>query len=505
MAADSTRRDFLQLAAASALAGMASAQAQARRSKPNILFLMDDQHRGDCLGASGNPAVRTPALDQLAREGANFQCAYSSTPSCTPARGALLTGLSPWGHGQLGYGKVAEAYPFEKAKAMNAAGYHTCAIGKMHFSPQRNVHGYQQALLDESGREQSTDFRSDYRAWFYSQAPNLDPDATGIGWNDYPAAEYKLPERLHPTRWTGDCAVRFLETYNRAEPFFLKVSFARPHSPYDPPARFMRELDHAPIPERFVGDWSDRYRERSSNEPSLWHGDLGAEQARHSRQGYYANVQFIDLQVGRILEALHKRGWYEETLIVFFSDHGDMLGDHHLWRKCYAYEPSARIPMILRWPGGLGGRRGQTRLEPVEIRDVLPTFLDVAGVEAPEHLDGRSMLDLVNGRGDGWRDYIDLEHSVCYSPKNNWSALTDGRWKYIYHALDGEEQLFDLNVDPGELRSLAGDAAHTATLAQWRGRLVSLFEKQERGEPFLRNGKLSPRPEGMQYSPCYPT
>ncbi|MBI1358322.1 MAG: arylsulfatase [Acidobacteria bacterium] len=501
-----TRRDFLQLSAASALAGMASAQNRAGRSKPNILFLMDDQHRGDCLGVDGNRAVRTPVMDQLAAEGAYFRHAYSSTPSCTPARGGLLTGLSPWGHGQLGYGKVAEAYPFEKAKAMNAAGYHTYAIGKMHFAPQRNAHGYQGMLLDESGREQSIDFRSDYRSWFYTEAPNLDPDATGIGWNDYPAGEYKLPERLHPTRWIGDCAVRFLETYNRPEPFFLKVSFERPHSPYDPPARFMREFDDAPIPERVLGDWSDRYRERSSDRDDLWHGDLGAEQARHSRQGYYANIQFIDEQLGRILEALHKRGWYEETLIIFFSDHGDMLGDHHLWRKCYAYEPSARIPMILRWPGGLAaGERGQVRDEPVEIRDVLPTFLDAAGAEAPEHLDGRSLLDLARGRADDWRRHIDLEHSICYSPKNNWSALTDGRWKYIYHALDGEEQLFDLSSDPGEESSLAGESTHTKTLAEWRGKLVDLFEQQGRGEPFLRNGKLSPRPGGVQYSPNYPT
>ena len=499
-----TRRDFLQFSAASALAGMASAQGQARRSKPNILFLMDDQHRGDCLGAAGHPAVRTPVLDQLAGEGARFTAAYSSTPSCTPARGGLLTGLSPWGHGQLGYGKVAQSYPFEKAKAMNAAGYHTQAIGKMHFDHQRNSHGYQHVLLDESGREQSPDFRSDYRAWFLSEAPNLDPDATGIGWNDYPAAEYKLPERLHPTRWTGDCAVRFLQFYNRPEPFFLKVSFARPHSPYDPPSRFMRELDDAPIPERFLGDWSDRYRERSSDRDDLWHGDLGAEQARRSRQGYYGNIRFIDEQIGRMMDVLRERGWYEETLIVFLSDHGDMLGDHHLWRKCYGYEPSARIPMILRWPGGMGGERGQVRPEPVEIRDVLPTFLDAAGVEAPEHLDGRSLLDLVSGKGEGWREFIDLEHSICYSPKNNWSALTDGRTKYIYHALDGEEQLFDLTVDPGEDLDLSGAKGRQAELARWRGRLVTMFEEQGRGEPFLRGGKLSPRPEGMQYSPNYP-
>ena len=351
----------------------------------------------------------------------------------------------------LGYSRVAAEYPYEKPKALREAGYSAFAIGKQHFHHQRITHGYEQTILDESGREMSSDFRSDYRAWFYSQAPNLDPDATGIGWNDYPAAEYKLPEELHPTKWTGDVAVRYLESYDRPEPFFLKVSFARPHSPYDPPARFMRRYEDAEIPKADVGDWADMNRPKSSDEPSLWHGDLGEEQVRRSRQGYYGNVEFIDEQIGRILEALKKRGWYDETLIIFFSDHGDMLGDHHMWRKCYAYEASSRIPMILRWPTGLvSGERGQVRDECVELRDVLPTFLDAAGVEPPIELDGKSMLDLARGKSQGWRSYIDLEHSTCYSPRNHWNAFSDGKWKYIFHALDAHEQLFDLASDPGE-------------------------------------------------------
>ena len=499
-----TRRDILRLAAASAAPVPALPQ-RSRPSRPNILFLMDDQHRGDCLGADGNRAILTPSLDQLAAGGARFRHAYTSTPSCTPARAALLTGMSPWNHGMLGYGEIAERYDFEKPRALAEAGYHAFAIGKNHFSNQRNPHGYHFTLLDESGRVQSPDFRSDYRSWFYSVAPNLDPDVTGLGFNDYPAKEYALPEELHPTQWTGDAAVRFLETYNRPEPFFLKVSFARPHSPYDPPARFMRQYDHADIPEASVGDWASRYRERSSNRPDLWHGDLGPEQVRHSRQGYYANVQFIDEQVGRILETLQQRGWYDETLIVFFSDHGDMLGDHNLWRKCYAYESSARIPMIVRWPSGLAaGERGAVHDQPVELRDILPTFLDAAGVEPQRELDGRSMLDVVRGKASDWREWIDLEHDVCYSERNHWSALTDGKQKYIYHALDGEEQLFDLTQDPLETKDLAGETAHADKLRTWRGRLLSQFEREGRGEPFVKGGKLVPRPERHTYSPHYP-
>jgi len=145
-----------------------------------MLLLMADQHRADCLGADGNPVIHTPNLDRLAAEGARFRCAYSSTPTCTPARSALLTGLSPWRHGMLGYGRVAEKYPLEMPRALREAGYYTLGIGKMHYHPQRNPHGFHQVLLDESGRAESPEFRSDYRAWFCSEAPGLDPDATGI-------------------------------------------------------------------------------------------------------------------------------------------------------------------------------------------------------------------------------------------------------------------------------------------------------------------------------------
>jgi len=502
MGTELTRRQALAVAAA-APAYLRGGWTARRASRPHLLLLMADQFRGDCVGADGNRVIRTPNLDRLAREGAIFRCAYSSTPTCTPARAALLTGLSPWRHGMLGYGRIAERYPIEKPRLLREAGYHTLGIGKMHYHPQRNLHGYHQTLLDESGRVESPDFRSDYRSWFWSEAPHLNPDATGIGWNSYRAAPYALPERLHPTRWTGETAVQFLRNYNGPEPFFLKVSFARPHSPYDPPERFWKMYEDAPLPRAVVGDWAARYAPRSSDRDDLWHGDLGEEQVRRSRQGYYGSVSFVDEQIGRILEALEQRGWLEQTLIVFIADHGDMTGDHHLWRKSYAYEASARIPMLLRWPEGLvSARRGQLLREPVELRDVLPTLLDAAGATVPEGLDGRSLLDLVRGRKEGWRSWIDLEHDVCYSPENHWSALTDGRWKYIFHARDGREQLFYVERDPGELKDLAGDPAWQDTLRQWRQRLIEHLA--ERGERFVKNGRLVLRPESYLYSPNYP-
>jgi arylsulfatase A-like enzyme len=374
----------------------------------------------------------------------------------------------------------------------------------MHWYPQKKLRGYHGLLVDESGRSETPGFVSDYRLWFKQQAPDLNPDATGIGWNDYRAKSYALPERLHPTTWTADRAVDFLKDYDRPEPFLLKVSFARPHSPYDPPQRFLDMYDADDVPAPAVGDWTDRYAPHDDPpKPSLWHGDLGVRQAKESRRAYYASITFIDEQIGRILKALKERGMYDNTLIVFFADHGDMLGDHHLWRKTYAYEGSAKIPMILRWPRSMsiGGRRGKTLPQPVELRDVLPTFLDAAGAPIPDHLDGRSMLELVRGDKSYWRPYIDLEHSMCYN-KDHWTALTDGHVKYIYYAYDGKEELFDLARDPRELHNLAGQPDAAMALEIWRRRMVEHLS--ERGEEFVKEGKLAKRTKRMLYSPHYP-
>jgi len=464
---------------------------------------MADQFRGDALGCDGNAVSYTPNLDHLAQEGVRFRCAYSSTPTCTPARAALLTGMSPWNHGLLGYGKVADRYPVELPRLLKQAGYFTAVIGKCHYTPQRNVHGFDEALLDESGREESIDFRSDYRSWFLSVAPQANPDQTGIGWNDYRAAPYALAEELHPTTWTANTAARFLHDYQRPQPFFLKVSFERPHSPYDPPARWWKHYENADLPKAHVGTWAQRYAPRSSPGYEIWHGDLGAEQVRSSRQGYYGSVSHVDEQIGRVMEALGKRGWLEETLILFVADHGEMTGDHNLWRKSYAYEPSARIPMLLRWPKGLiTADRNVVRAQPVEIRDILPTLLDTAQASHLDaKIDGQSLLDLLRSNST-WREYIDLEHDLCYSPLNHWNALTDGHMKYIFHARDGEEQLFDLRQDPHELKNLASETAYSTELAQWRELLITHLSI--RGERFVKNGKLALRPESYLYSPNYP-
>lgn len=474
-------------------------------ARPNILFLMADQLRADSIGCDGNPVVKTPHLDRLAAEGAYFKHAYSSTPSCTPARAGILTGLSPWHHGMLGYNRIAVKYEREMPRMFTEAGYETTGIGKMHYHPQRNGHGFERLLLDESGRVEAKDFISDYRQWFKKQAPELDPDKTGIDWNSNRAAPYALPEELHPTRWTGDRAVEYLQQYDGRKPFFLKVSFARPHSPYDPPQRYWDMYENAEIPNRDIGDWCARHEQHGKKQPdTLWQGDLGEEAARRARIGYYANTTFIDDQIGRIIEVLKERNLLENTFILFVSDHGDMLGDHHLWRKTYAYESSTRVPLLVRWgKTTLADETGVVFSQPVELRDILPTFLDAAKIDyEPDWFDGRSLKALIENAKTPWRDHIDLEHSTCYAAENNWTGLTDGKIKYIYFATEGREQLFDLEKDPRELHDLASSAEHRDTLESWRNRMIEHLG--ERDERYVKDGKLTTRPGGIVRSPNYP-
>jgi arylsulfatase A-like enzyme len=460
---------------------------------------MTDQHRADCLGAAGNKVIHTPNLDSLAAGGVLFRNAYSSTPTCTPARAALLTGQSPWSHGMLGYGRVAEHYPIEMPRLLREAGYYTAGIGKMHWYPQRTLHGFHETILDESGRVESPGFVSGYRKWFWSRKPGADPQPTGIDWNGYDAKPFPLADRFHPTAWTAATAVRWLNEYRRPEPFFLHVSFERPHSPYDPPRRWWDRYADAPLPPARAGQWAERFRPRSGNGPDPWHGDLGAETVRNARRGYYGSVSFVDQEIGRILHALDKRRLLDDTLIVMLADHGDMLGDQFLWRKSYAYQQSAAIPMIVRPPKGFSSEsQGQVLAHPAEIRDVLPTLLEAAGATIPERVEGRSLLGPIRSPGSAWRDWIDLEHDVCYSPENHWNALTDGKRKYIFHARSGEEQFFDLTADPFELNNRADHPE----MATWRARMVNHLAS--RGEEWVANGRLMLRPASQLYSPNYP-
>ncbi len=501
-----TRRTFLETSAGAILAATAAPRLLAdtpKPKRPNILFLMDDQHRGDTLGVAGNNIIQTPNLDRLAAEGAYFPKAHVSVPSCIAARASLLTGMSPWGHGLLGYADQPKKWPYEKPQALHDAGYSTTTIGKNHFHPMRNSHHYEKMEIYDGLPE--SDHVDEYGTWLAKVAPGVDEHSTGLSWNDRRGKVWPHKPELHPTAWTGQEAVNFLQSYQDQRPFFLKVSFHRPHSPFDPPQHWWDHYGNVDLPKAKVGKWAEQWFGSFTppRPPEAPRANVGEEEIRTSRQGYYGGISFVDEQIGRILDTLQKRGMMENTLIVFVSDHGEMAGDQHLWRKAWAYEGSSRIPMIVRWGSELlDARRGQVLPQLTELRDVLPTFLDAAGVTIPKHIEGKSLLDLVRGNTTGWRTQLDMEHSTCYYKENVWTALTDGRFKYIFHAYHGVQQLFDLENDPAELNDLAEDPAHAENLKDWRNRMIEHLSL--RGEKWVKNGDLVLRTKTINYGINFP-
>ena len=492
------------------LGSLFAANMYAQENKPpHVILLMTDQQRFDAMGCAGNSAVISPNLDRLAQDGNLFSYGYSSTPSSTPARAGLVTGMSPWQHGLLGYGNESEHYEHEFPSEMKKLGYSAIGVGKMHWYPQWNKRGFDVLLSEESGRAYTPDYMSDYRKWFNQHAFGLNPDSTGLGWNAHGASLYKLPEELHPTTWTGQTAVDIIRNYQSDKPLYLKVSFARPHSPYDPPKRVYDKYANAPeAPAPVIGDWvPEAWRKEAvpAANPNAAVGNFGDEYAKNSRRHYYASVTFVDEQIGMIIDELKKKGIYDNAIIFFVSDHGDMLGDHHMWRKTYAYEGSTHIPFIVKLPKNMKScyKPGEVITDKVvELRDILPTAIAVANGKQPECMDGKSMLPLFEKKDAAWRKYLDMEHSHCYFADDSWCALTDGNMKYVYFYNKGEEQFFDLKKDPYEAKNLTESKKYRKQLAAFREAMVEHLSV--RGEQWVKDGKLQVIKKATLYGKNFP-
>ncbi|NGP45732.1 arylsulfatase [Bacillaceae bacterium SIJ1] len=451
----------------------------------NVLFIMTDQQRADCVGVNDNPYIETPNLDWLAAQGVNFTNAYTPSPSCIPARAALLTGMAPWntgilgmgaGQGQMGVG-FSHTLPGELAKA----GYQTQLVGEGHFYPQRSLNGFHNTLLDESDRAEDPQFTSDYKEWFNKHKDGeYDVVDHGINWNSWMARPYHAVEHLHPTNWTVNESIKFLQKRDPSKPFFLMTSFARPHSPYDPPSYYFDMYKDKELPKPYAGAWNDVYGpERKAIEPDAWRGIRSETETQRARAGYYGSITHIDQQIGRLLLYLQKCGQLHNTLIIFTSDHGDMLGDHQLWRKTYAYEGSARVPLIIKPPRELECKQ-KTVADAVVLQDIMPTILDIVDADIPETVDGLSLRGAIEG--DMFpRTYIHGEHSACYAESQEMQYLTDGEYKYVWLPRLHEEQLFHIKEDRGESEDLAKDIAYNDVLVMWRKRMVDLLEKRQLG------------------------
>lgn len=462
------------------------------RTRPNVLLITVDQMRFDCLSIAGHPLVETPNLDELARTGVRFDRAYTATPSCVPARAAIFTGQSQTSHGRVGYRDcVPWNYETTLPGELASAGYHTQCVGKMHVYPARNLLGFHNIVLHDGylhhNRNRNTpsqahfDEVDDYVTWLRERVPGADLTDLGLDCNASTVARpWHLPEMLHPTNWTVTQSIDFLRRRDPGKPFFLWMSFVRPHPPFDPPQAYLDMYKDEELPDPPVGDWADTEDEaREGLSPITSRGNVPQRRLKHAMAAYYALITHLDHQIGRFLQVLDEYGELRNTVILFTSDHGELLGDHNLFRKSLPYEGSARVPFIVNDPGNrLGLQRGTVVEDVVEMRDIMPTLLDAAGVPVPAGVDGKSVLEAARGREREWREYLHGEHAQGMA-STHW--VTNGKEKFIWYSQTGVEQYFDLVHDPQELHNAIGDAAVQDRAAYWRQVLVRELKDREEG------------------------
>jgi len=282
-------------------------------------------------------------------------------------------------------------------------------------------------------------------------------------------------------------ALEFLKKRDPTRPFFMCLSFEGPHPPWCPPQVYYDQFINRDMPEPFVGDWSKRHATEGGYpmDVNTWRGVIPKIQMQRARAAYFAYLAYLDGQIGRVVNRVMR--WPTDTFFVMTSDHGEMLGDHNLWRKSYAYESSARVPFVTSWSNTNWTVRNQDKMQRPRMpwernreissvvgwEDLMPTFLELAGAPIPDAVEGRSIVPLLCGSSEGWREYYHGEHAPAYEAQNANQFLTDGIWKYIWNPSTGEEQLFHLAKDPNECHELAKLPAHADTLTLWRKRLIA--------------------------------
>lgn len=439
---------------------------------PNILLLMTDQQRYDSLGCYGAAFAHTPNLDRLAAAGVVYEHCYANNPICTPSRASLMTGKHILDHGvcrlndHLSHGDVL--FP----ERLQERGYQTALFGKLHVSAAaterrvRHPHdGFDVYELCNEGCMHMDAPHQAYARWLENKDPafyaRLNAEGRGVT---------HVPQHLHMTHWAAERTMDFLEHGRDPErPFFCMMSVFEPHNPYEHYPKEMgrlvdREAIPLPIPRGGGPEPADIARERHENYYADFDG-LSPEDIAAMRHGYHASVAYGDLEFGRVLDMLDALGLAENTLVIFTSDHGDMLGDHDLLVKgAFFYDPNVRVPLIMRWPAGFDG--GQRVSGLVQLHDLAATILAAAELSekeiAPWMPDARDLLPLARGKASQAHDAV----YCCYrnsgmgaghrywDPPVNATMIRRGRYKLnVWHGT-GAGELYDLERDPMEQDNL---------------------------------------------------
>ena len=450
-------------------------------NRPNILLLLTDQYRHDALGCSGNTVVRTPGMDSLAAEGMRFTSAFTPTSLCSPARASLLTGLYAHNHGLLtnmgNFNGVFDRQLLERVaytQLLDQAGYAVHHIGKWHLPARDNPgHWGFRTFADDGEYERA------------KRAEGLEVDRSlevqRLEWGgDAPfCGRSPLAAEDMQEAWTADIAIQQLEEHQANEgPFMIAASFFGPHFPYSVPAPYDTLYD----PD-MVERWGN-FDETFAGKPLIQQKEMLRWNASHlTWRGwqrviahYWGYCTYIDDQIRRILERLETLGLADNTVVVYAADHGDMLGSHRLFNKgMYMYDETYRIPLIVRWPGHIPAKSECDAF--VGLVDLMPTMLDIAEVGIPEGLDGRSLLPWLRGEtAADWPDDIFAEFHGYESALFSQRMVRTRSWKYVYNP-GAEDELYDVESDPGELRNLAPDLGYRHVLRRMKVRLCAWMER----------------------------
>ncbi|MEM9781778.1 MAG: choline-sulfatase [Pseudomonadota bacterium] len=439
-------------------------------SGPNILILMVDQLNGTLFPDGPADWLQAPNLKRLADRSVRFANTYTASPLCAPGRASFMSGLLP--SRTRVYDNAAEFASDIPTYAhhLRRAGWRTCLSGKMHFVGPDQLHGFEQRLTTDI---YPADFgwTPDYRRpderidWWYHNLGSV----TGAGVAEISnQMEYDDEVAHHALTWLYDAA-----RGHDARPWCLTVSFTHPHDPYVARRRFWGLYDDCAhleptVPAMAYAD-HDPHARRIFDANDWRRFEIGEDDVRRARRAYFANISYLDEKIGTLLDALDATR--QEAVILFVSDHGDMLGERGLWFKMSFYEGSSRVPLMLSAPG-IAPRRVD---EPVSTIDVTPTLAEIAGIGldaiAP-WCSGLSLLPVAQGTPRSAPVSMEYAAEGSAAPL---VALRCGRWKYVRCALD-PDQLFDLQDDPHELTNLAADPAHAATLAELSAEAEALWD-----------------------------
>lgn len=447
-----------------------------QNSRPNILWICTDQQRYDTIAALGNPYVSTPNINRLVDEGVAFTHAYCQSPICTPSRGSFLTGMYPSAVHVNGNGN--EYFPDSPplvTRLLADAGYDCGLIGKLHLA---SAHRRIEPRVNDG-----------YRYWQYSHAPRDDWE-TGHDYADWVRSKGQIlgeltksidgvPAELHQTTWCAEKTIEFMRQ-ERDGPWLASVNIYDPHPPFNPPKTYRDMFDPAAMPGPLFResdleqqkkleavDFQSKGRspeELDIRSPILPRspgavdaGSAGGRDGKTLQAAYYAMIKLIDDVLGRILETLEETGQRERTVIIFTSDHGEMLGDHGLIQKgCRFYEGLVRVPLIFSLPGAF--EQGLRSDALVGLLDKAPTLLELAGLEISDRMQGMSLLPILRGEAspDHHRDFVRCEfYDALDQPDGTFATMyRDRRYKLVMYHGHAHGELYDLEADPDEFENL---------------------------------------------------